>query len=1147
MKTFGRLLAANRGEIAIRIFRAAHELSIRTVAVYSQEDRFALHRFKAEEAYQVGVPGEPIRSYLDIPKLIDLMIEKRIDAVHPGYGFLSENADFAAACADAGITFVGPSVEILRNLGDKMSARKIATEAGVPVLAGSNEPIRTPEEATALAEKLGYPVMLKAAHGGGGRGMRVVRKAEELAPSLESCQREAAQAFGRDEVFVEKFIQNARHIEVQLLGDQHGNLVHLFERECSIQRRHQKVAEIAPAPNLAPEKRDAICAAAIAIGKQVRYDNAGTVEFLYDEDTGKFYFIEVNPRIQVEHTVTEVVTGVDIVKRQMRIAAGVPLDDPSIGLGDPSRVKTVGFALQCRVTTEDPSNGFVPDHGRIIHYRSAGGMGIRLDVGNAFSGAIVTPFFDSMLVKVTAWGHHFPTAANRMERALQEFRIRGVKTNIPFLLNLVTHQNFIDGKFTTQFLDKTPELFQFSHRRDRATKLLSYLADVTVNGHPLVKSRPAGIHVGPAPVPVVERSTPIPDGTKQILDREGPSGLAKWITEQKKLLLTDTTMRDAHQSLFATRMRTYDMMQIADVYARRHSDLFSLEMWGGATFDTAMRFLCESPWKRLTQLRERIPNILFQMLLRASNAVGYTTYPDNVVREFIKEAASAGIDIFRVFDSLNWIENMTVAMEDVLATGKVCEAAICYTGDILDPKRTKYTLKYYVELAKELEKRGAHILAIKDMSGLCKPVAAGKLVKALKEEIGIPVHFHTHDTAGVQGAAILEASEVGLDIADAAWAPLSGLTSQPNINSVVEMLRFTDRDTGIEPASLNGTSDYWQKVRQYYKPFETNMKASTADVYQYEIPGGQYTNLLQQASSLGLGDRFHEVCETYARVNEMFGDIVKVTPSSKVVGDLAIFMVTNGYTAEEILDPDKEIAFPESVVGMLEGKLGQPPGGWPKAFQQKVLRGKEPITGRPGATLPDADFDAKAKELEAKIGREPTQREILSSLLYPQVFSDYVDFQLQYSDPSVLPTSHFFDGLIQGEEVGVELEPGKTLIVKLTAVSEPNHEGLRTVFFELNGQPREVSIVDRDLGVEVKTREKAEPDNPDHVASPMPGIVSTVAVAVGDEVKKGQKLGTIEAMKMETTLYAERDGTIARVTVRPADQLQGGDLMFVFE
>ncbi|MBY0589260.1 pyruvate carboxylase [bacterium] len=1148
MELFKKLLVANRGEIAIRIMRAANELGIRTVAVFSYEDRFALHRFKADEAYPIGVQGEPIKSYINIREIVQVAKAHDVDCIHPGYGFLSENPHFAKACLEAGITFIGPTVDILHKLGDKVEARKIAQQAGVPVLQGSDEPISDVDEAVALATKLGFPVILKAAHGGGGRGMRVVRRAEDLRNNIETAQRESKQAFGSDSVFIEKFIERARHIEVQLLGDKHGNLYHLYERDCSVQRRHQKVAEIAPAPNLEPAVRDAICESAVRIGREVRYENAGTVEFLLDKDTDQFFFIEVNPRIQVEHTVTEEVTGIDIVSRQILIAAGAALDSDEVRLRSQDQIKTNGFALQCRVTSEDPANGFIPDHGRILHYRSPGGMGIRLDAGNAYAGAIITPFFDSLLVKITAKGNRFPTACRRMERALAEFRVRGVKTNIPFLLNLVQHPEFIAGEFTTRSLDEKKELFDFKPRRDRATKLLKYLAEVTINGHPEVpKGGGKNARRIAAPVPDVNLAEAPPRGTKQILDEKGPKGLSQWVLDQKKLLLTDTTMRDAHQSLLATRMRSFDLLQIADAYARHHADLFSLEMWGGATFDTAMRFLYESPWQRLADLRAKIPNILFQMLFRSSNAVGYATYPDNVVRTFVKVASEAGIDVFRIFDSLNWIENMRAPMEAVLESGKVCEPAICYTGDILNPKRTKYTLKYYVDLAKEMERLGAHILAIKDMSGLCKPHAARLLVHTLKQEIGIPVHFHTHDTAGVQTSAILMAAEEKLDIADGAVSSMSGLTSQPSLNSLVESLRFTPRETGLDIDSLNRTSDYWEKVRDFYVPFETDMKTCTAEVYQSEIPGGQYTNLMQQARSLGLGDRFHEVQKVYAQVNEMFGDIVKVTPTSKVVGDMAIFMVTNNLTPEQVLDPARDLAFPQSVVGMFEGNLGQPPGGWPAELQRKILRGKTPVVDRPGANLPDADLETEAEKVGKILGRPATSEEVMSSVLYPKVFKDFAEFQAEYSDPSVLPTHLFFYGLEPNEEVAIDIEKGKMLLIKLTAISHPHDDGTRNVFFELNGQPRDVRVVDKSLAIEVRKHPKADPDHPKQIGSPMPGMISGVAVKAGEPLAKGQKILTIEAMKMETILYSDRDGIVKELLVKPGDNVQTGDLVLSLE
>jgi pyruvate carboxylase len=1143
MPQFRKLLVANRGEIAIRVFRTAHELGIRTVAIYSHEDRYALHRFKADEAYSIGRAGEPLRAYLDIDEVMAIARRHEIDAIHPGYGFLSENPQLAQACAENGIAFVGPSVAALQKLGDKTAAREIAKIAHVPILAGTARSVRHLDDARRAVEKLNYPVILKAAKGGGGRGMRVVHSADDLAGSLEQAQRESQTAFGSNEVFVEKYIARARHIEVQLLGDRHGNLVHLYERDCSLQRRHQKVVEIAPSPNLDADLRERICDAALQIGRAVHYENAGTVEFLVDADTGEFYFIEVNPRIQVEHTVTEEVTGVDIVKCQILVAQGLTLDDPEIGLGDQSAVQTRGFAIQCRVTTEDPSNNFMPDYGRISHYRSASGMGIRLDAGTAFSGAVVTPFYDSLLVKVIAKGIRFVDAARRMERCLQEFRVRGVKTNIPFLINLVTHPTFIAGGCTTKFLDETPSLFQFVRRQDRATKLLTFLADVIVNGNPLVKSKPAKIHRQPAPVPVVNSTSPIPPGMRQKLLEMGAEKFSRWIRDEKPLLVTDTTFRDAHQSLLATRMRTYDMLKIADAYARLCPRLFSLEMWGGATFDTSMRFLKECPWQRLAQMRERVPNILFQMLLRASNAVGYTNYPDNVVVAFVKEAAAAGIDVFRIFDALNWVPNMRVAMDAVLESGALCEAAICYTGDILNPARPKYNLQYYVDLAKELEKMGAHILAIKDMAGLCKPYAAELLIRTLKQEIGIPIHFHTHDMSGVQGASILKGAEVGLDIADGALAPMSGLTSQPNLNSLVEALRYSPRETDVNAGHLKSLAYYWEAVRKFYAPFETGMVAGDVDIYLHEMPGGQATNLYQQAAALGLANRWADVCRTYSEVNQLFGDIVKVTPTSKSVGDMALYLLANNLQAEDVLDPGRELAYPESVIDLIAGRMGQPPGGFPAKVKKRILRDIKPVKGRPGSSLPPADFAGTEKLLKKKLQRTPTRQEVVSHLLYGRVFEEFALHQQTYSDVSVLPTTTFLYGHEPGDEVAADIEEGKTLIIKFLTVSDPHPDGHRTVFYELNGQPREVNVIDRSLEPQEAARPKADPADPAQIAAPMPGLVVTVGIQVGDKVVRGQKLVTMEAMKMETTLYAEMEGRVAELFVKPGTQVETGELL----
>ena len=1143
MPEFRKLLVANRGEIAIRVFRSAHELGLRTVAIYSHEDRFAMHRLKADEAYHVGKQGEPIRSYLGIENIIALAVDKQVDAIHPGYGFLSENATFARACQEAGITWVGPHPELLDLLGDKVAARKLAVEAGVPVLGGTAEPVEPGEEARKKADEMGYPVIVKASMGGGGRGMRVVESPEKLDDALDQARREAQTAFGCPDVFLEKFITQAKHIEVQLLGDQHGNLVHLYERDCSVQRRHQKIIEIAPAASLDPKLRRAICDAAIKLGSHCRYDNAGTVEFLVDAASNTFYFIEVNPRIQVEHTVTEMVTGVDLIKSQILIASGTPLSDAEIGLPDQSSVQVSGHAFQCRITTEDPENNFTPDYGRITHYRSPGGMGLRLDSGTAITGAIVTPFYDSMLVKVSAQGRRFIDAVNRMKRALDEFRVRGVKTNIPFLLNVIDHPDFAAGRCTTRFIDKTPDLFRFPKRLDRASRLLGFAADVAVNGFPGV-TRPAGYVPPPEPQPpAFPHGPPIPQGPRDRLKQLGPEKFSGWVREQTQLLLTDTTFRDAHQSLLATRMRTREMLRVAEAYARLCPELFSIEMWGGATFDTSMRFLKEDPWERLARLREAIPNILFQMLLRGSNAVGYTSYPDNVVRAFVKEAADAGIDLFRVFDSLNWVPNMEVSIEAIRESGALCEAAICYTGDILDPKRTKYDLKYYVSMAKELEKRGANLIAIKDMAGLCKPYAAERLIKALRDEVGLPVHFHTHDIGGAQAASVLKGAEVGLDIADGAVASMSALTSQPSLNAIVESLRFTPRETGVDPSRLIAMSQYWEAARALYGPFETGQKSPSAEVYAYEMPGGQYTNLYQQAKALGLDDRWPEVCSTYAQVNLMFGDIVKVTPSSKVVGDMALFMVANNLAPDDVLDESRELAFPESVVEFVEGRLGQPPGGFPPALQSRILKGRPALTDRPGKDLPPADLDAAKAKAAELLGHEATLRDALSLLLYPRVFPDLAAHQRSFSDTSVLPTTVFFFGPEVGEEHPIEIEPGKTLIVKLLAIGEPHVDGTRTAFFELNGQPREVIVADRSLASAVKQAPKAEPGDPNQIASPLPGLVVGVAVSPGDPVRKGQKLLSIEAMKMETTLYAERPGRVSEVLATVGLQVQTGDLL----
>ncbi len=1148
-----KLLVANRSEIAIRVFRAATELGLGTVAVYTYEDRFSLHRFKADEAYQIGPEdgGSPVKGYLDIDALMAVAKEHGVDAIHPGYGFLAENAGLARACEQNGITFVGPTPDLLEAFGDKTAAKRLAKRANVPTLPGTEHGLSDPKQVQKAAKEIGYPVIIKASFGGGGRGMRVVQTPDELISKLEEAQREAGAAFGRGEVFVERFIGRAKHIEVQILADTHGNTVHLWERDCSVQRRHQKVVEIAPSVNVPEKLRVEICEAAKRLCATAGYRNAGTVEFLLDVDRNEFFFIEVNPRIQVEHTVTEVVTGIDIVKSQILVAQGFNLHQHPINIPKQEEIKTTGYAIQCRITTEDPENSFIPDYGRITTYRSPGGFAIRLDGGNGFGGAVITPYFDSLLVKCTTWAGTWAEAIKRTDRALREFRVRGVKTNIPFLENLINHPAFRDGTATTRFIDTTPELFRFTARRDRATKVLTYLGDVIINGRPDVKGKVDPKRELPEPTPpTFSHGTPPPPGTKNKLTELGAEKFCQWVRKQKGLMITDTTMRDAHQSLLATRVRSYDMLAVADATAHLAHNLFSIEMWGGATFDTSMRFLQEDPWERLAQLRTRIPNILFQMLLRASNAVGYTNYPDNVVKEFVKASAQAGMDVFRVFDSLNWVENMKVAVEAVRDhTDSICEAAICYTGDILDPKRTKYSLKYYVDMAKELVKMGTHILAIKDMAGLCKPYAAHALVKALRDEIDIPIHFHTHDTSGLNGASVLRAADAGVDICDAALASMSGMTSQPNMNSIVAALQNTPRDTKLDLKSLNGLSNYWEAVREFYYPFEEGMKAGTAEVYDHEMPGGQYTNLRQQAKSLHLADRWPEIAKAYADVNQMFGDIVKVTPSSKVVGDLALFMVTNNLTAMDILTPGKKLNFPKSVVEMMQGWLGQPEGGWPKVLQKIILdsANEKPLKGRPGAKMPKVDFAEVKKTLQSKIKREPSDLDVQSYLMYPQVFLDYEKFTAQYGNVSPIPTPAFFYGLQTGEEIAVEIEEGKTLIIRYLTAGEPREDGTRTVFFELNGQPREVNVPDRSLEATLHKAPKADKDDPDHVAAPMPGKVSNVAVSKGQAVKEGERLLSIEAMKMETAVYSPRAAKVKDVLVKIGSAVSAADLLVVLE
>jgi pyruvate carboxylase len=1141
-----KLLAANRSEIAIRIFRAANEMGLRTVAIYSLEDRLALHRFKADEAYQVGVGKGPVEAYLDIAGIIGIAKEHEVDAIHPGYGFLSENPALARACAKAGITFIGPTPELLQLLGDKTAARRLAASANVPVLPGTEQAVTSAEEAQRIAAEIGFPVIVKAAMGGGGRGMRVVLDPGQLAARLEEAQGEAKSAFGDASVFLEKFLPHARHIEVQILADEHGNLLHLYERDCSVQRRHQKVVEVAPALNLPAEIRAELCEAAVQIARTANYRNAGTVEFLYDVDSQKWYFIEVNPRIQVEHTVTEMVTGIDIVRAQILIAQGHELHEEPLALPERDKVPLYGAALQCRVTTEDPEKHFAPDYGRISTYRSPAGFGIRLDGGTAYAGALLAAYYDSLLVKVTAWGTHLPEACQRMDRALREFRIRGVKTNIPFLENVVNHPRFRASEVTTSFLDESPELFRFTGRADRATKLLTYLGEVILNGNPEVKGKAVPGELEKATLPTVPGIAP-PAGTRQLLQTLGPKKFGAWARKEKRLLLTDTTFRDAHQSLMATRVRTYDLLATANTVAQRLPNLFSLEMWGGATFDTSMRFLHEDPWQRLRELRERIPNICFQMLLRGANAVGYTSYSDNVIVEFVREAHKQGIDIFRIFDSLNSIENMRVSIEAVLETGAVCEPAICYTGDILDEGRPKYSLKYYVTMAKKLEDLGAHFLAIKDMAGLCKPYAAYALVKELRKEIGIPVHFHTHDTSGINAASVLKATDAGVDVADGAMASMSGGTSQPNLNSVGEALRNTPRDTQLDIEALNECSDFWETVRTYYLPFDSGPKAGSARLYEHEIPGGQFTNLREQATSMGLGHRWREVEKAYAEVNQLFGDIVKVTPSSKVVGDMALFLLANEMKPRDVLELGEhhDISLPNSVVEMFTGALGAPPGGWPKKLQRIILRGHSPLKGRPGKSLAPVNFEEEQAQLEKKVNHSVRRDALLSYLLYPEVYLKFNAHRQAYADVSVLPTPSFFYGLKAGEEITVEIEVGKTMIVKFLTVSDAHPDGTRTLFFELNGQPREVNVRDRALRVVERSHPKADPEVPGQVGAPTAGLISSIAVQLHHAVERGAKLLTLEAMKMQSNIYAPVAGKIEKLLVTPGQHVEAKDLLVV--
>jgi pyruvate carboxylase len=1139
-----KLLVANRGEIAIRVLRAATEMAIPTVAIYTYEDRYSLHRYKADEAYQIGRDDEPLKPYLDIEGLIHVAKENGANAIHPGYGFLSENAHLAQRCREEGIIFVGPRPEVMEALGDKVRAKEVARQHEVPQIESSEADLVDFETAKAEANRIGYPVMLKAASGGGGRGMRIIRDDEQLEKGFFEARNEAQNAFGDDTVFLEKFVERPKHIEIQLVGDQHGNLVHLYERDCSVQRRFQKVVEVAPSLDLPEHQRQALYDYALRIGRAVGYDNVGTVEFLVNPGEDKIYFIEVNPRIQVEHTVTEMITGVDLIKTQLYIASGYKLSDPEIGLGPDVTPLKVGYAMQCRITTEDPANDFKPDYGTIVAYRSAGGFGIRLDQGSVYQGAVVSPFFDSLLIKVSTQAPTLAGAAQKMRRALAEFRIRGVKTNIPFLDNIVANPEFRAGHATVDFIKDHPELFEFKPRQDRATRLLSYIGDVVVNGNPDVKD-----HLDPRRqprrprLPTTDATAPPAPGTKQKLQELGPEGFAQWLRNEPLIHYTDTTLRDAHQSLLATRMRTLDMLKVAEAYARQHPQTFSLEVWGGATFDVALRFLHEDPWERLAKLRAAVPNILLQMLIRGANGVGYKAYPDNLIERFVEQAGETGVDVFRIFDSLNWLKGMEACIGYVRnKTQGLAEACICYTGDILDPTRSKYSLDYYLKLAKQLEDAGAHVLCIKDMAGLLKPYAAGELIAGLRDAVKLPIHLHTHDTSSLQAATYLKAVEAGANVIDVALGSLSGLTSQPNFNSVVEMLRHTPRHREFDQHSLNEFSNYWEAVREMYYPFESGLLAGTSEVFQHEIPGGQYSNLRPQAASLGLLDKFEEVKQRFADVNMLFGDIVKVTPSSKVVGDMALFMVSNNLTPQDVLEKGETLSFPESVRELFRGDIGQPEGGWPAELQKLILKNEEPFTDRPNEHLAPIDFDQEWSAFQEKFpGGKFT--DLLSSLLYPKVFEEYWKFRQQFGQVSQIPTSVFFYGLQEGEETIIEIAKGKSVIVRLQSVGHVNEEGCRTIFFTLNGQTRNLEVRDNSVAVTKVSNPKADKANPRQIAAPLQGMLSKVLVQPGQQVTKNTPLFVIEAMKMETTITAPQDLTVEAVGLSEGTRVQADDLV----
>lgn len=1146
MNHIKKLLVANRGEIAIRIFRAATELNIQTVAIYSNEDKNSLHRYKADESYLVGKDLGPAESYLNIERIIEVAKRANVDAIHPGYGFLSENEEFARRCNEEGITFIGPHLDHLDMFGDKVKARTTAIKANLPVIPGTDGPIENFDAAKAFAKEAGFPLMIKATSGGGGKGMRIVREESELEDAFHRAKSEAQKSFGNSEVYIERYIDNPKHIEVQVIGDEYGNIVHLYERDCSVQRRHQKVVEVAPSVGLPDELRERICQSALQLMKNIKYVNAGTVEFLVSGD--EFFFIEVNPRVQVEHTITEMITGIDIVKTQILVADGASLFDKRIALPPQEEIQTLGYAIQCRITTEDPTNDFMPDSGTIIAYRSSGGFGVRLDAGDGFQGAEISPYYDSLLVKLSTHAITFKQAEEKMERSLREMRIRGVKTNIPFLVNVMRNEKFRSGDYTTKFIEETPELFDIAPTLDRGTKTLEYIGNVTINGFPNVEKRTKPDYESTSIPQVSKKKIQHLYGTKQLLDEKGPSGVADWVKAQDDVLITDTTFRDAHQSLLATRVRTKDMLNIASKTAEVFKDSFSLEMWGGATFDVAYNFLKENPWERLEKLRKAIPNVLFQMLLRASNAVGYKNYPDNVIQKFVDESAKAGVDVFRIFDSLNWVDQMKVANEAVQKAGKISEGTICYTGDILNSERSNvFTLDYYVKLAKELEREGFHILAIKDMAGLLKPRAAYELVGELKAAVNLPIHLHTHDTSGNGLLTYKQAIDAGVDIIDTAIASMSGLTSQPSVNSLYYALDGFKRNMRTDIQGLEELSHYWSTVRPYYVDFESDIKSPNTEIYQHEMPGGQYSNLSQQAKSLGLGERFNEVKDMYRRVNFLFGDIVKVTPSSKVVGDMALYMVQNDLDEQSIIEQGYKLDFPESVVSYFKGEIGQPVNGFNKQLQDIILKGQQPLTERPGEYLKPVDFDEIREQLQDKNYGEVTEQDIISYVLYPKVFDQFIQTRQQYGNLSLLDTPTFFFGMRNGETVEIEIENGKRLIIKLETISEADEKGNRTIYYVMNGQARRITIKDENIKTNANVKPKADKTNPNHIGAQMPGSVTEVKVSVGDEVKVNQPLLITEAMKMETTIQAPFNGVIKKVTVVNGDAIATGDLLIEIE